>query len=302
MNLSGTSLPVNKVSNNPNHELEMTTTLTPTAEDTIPKPILNKHLWKISADSTPDMQSISIGGEEAGRNFFSTGQLHPRPNSGPVTFEKFQPDWILGILLTASILLAWTQFFYPKRLRLILIAPYSKRYLNQLVREGKLFSERISVSLGIIYVLLFPLLIYQVYDLLAGEKYSGFLTGFSVYIVIIMLFLLFWTGKISLMKFLGIIFRTGPSTTEYLMNIMLFNFLMGILLIPLLVLVIYMKSVLFLQISLVIAALVILLTFSRGIIIGISLTKFSYVFLFVYLCSLEILPYLVLIKLFRLYF
>ena len=280
----------------------MDETLLPVLNDTLTKSYLEKHLWKISADSTGDMLSITFPGSTQGKTFFSTGKLHSGPYTNPVIAHKFQPDWILGILLTASILLAWTQFYYPKRLRLILIAPYSRRYLNQLVREGKLFSERISVSLGIIYVLLFPLLIYQVYDLMVDEKYSEFLMGSVVYILIVFSFILFWAAKISLMKFLGMIFRTGQSTSEYLMNIMLFNFLTGIILLPLMVLVVYMKSVFFLQISLVIAILVILMTFLRGIIIGISLTKFSYVYLFVYLCSLEILPYIILIKLFRIYF
>jgi hypothetical protein len=36
--------------------------------------------------------------------------------------------------------------------------------------------------------------------------------------------------------------------------------------------------------------------------IGISITKFSYVFLFVYLCSLEILPLVVLTKVVLKYF
>ena len=86
------------------------------------------------------------------------------------------------------------------------------------------------------------------------------------------------------------------------MDSMLFDFLIGMVLLPLLVLVVYLKSVVLLKISLVITVLLILLALIRGALIGFSLSKFSYLFLFVYLCSLEILPLIVLMKLFRLYF
>ncbi len=274
----------------------------PSANDTIPKVIVKGSLWKISADSTAEMQSITFVQRSATYSFFTSRQNTTAKNPGPMLFHKFQPDWILGILISCFILLAWVQVFYPKRLRQILVAPYSKRFLNQLVREGNLFSERISVAMGLVYLLIFPLLVYQVYDLMADHKYSNLFSGFTVYLLLVAIFLLFWAIKISLIKFLGTVFRTHQSTSEYLMNIFLFNFLTGLVLLPFLVLVVYLKSVFFLQICLIITALFFLLAFIRGFLIGFSLTKFSYLFLFMYLCSLEILPFIVLMKIFNLYF
>jgi hypothetical protein len=269
--------------------------------DTIHPVVQKGSLWKLSHDTTAEMQSITFGQSDRTSSFF-TAKIHSAKNQGPVLFHRFQPDWVTGILLMCFILLAWVQFFYPKRLRQILVAPYSKRFLNQLVREGKLFSERISVALGLIYLFVFPLMIYQVYDLVEYHKYDFLVPGFTVYLVIIVLFLLFWIIKILLIKFLGSVFKTNQSTSEYILNILLFNFLIGLLLLPLLVLVVYQKSVFFLQICLIITVLLFILSFIRGFLIGFSLTKYSYLFLFVYLCSLELLPFIVLMKLFKLYF
>ena len=274
----------------------------PVVNDSIPKVIVKGSLWKISADSTADMESISFGKGDKVHSFFTSHQLHVEKNPVPRPFQRFQPDWILGVLVFCFILLAWVQFFYPKRLKQILLAPYSKRHLNQLVREGNLFSERIAVGLGLIYLLQFPLMAYQAYDLMADHKYSYYFTGASVYLILLLIFVVFWLIKVFLMRFLGTIFRTQQSTHEYLMNSMLFNFLIGLILLPLMVLVVYIKSVFFLKISLIITALLFLLAFIRGLLIGYSQTRFSYLFLFVYLCSLEILPLIVLMKLFRLYF
>ena len=180
----------------------------PVANDSIPKTILKGSLWKISADSTADMESISFGKGEVVHSFFTSHQLHVEKNPAGRPFQRFQPDWILGILVFCFILLAWVQFFYPKRLKQILLAPYSKRHLNQLVREGNLFSERIAVGLGLIYLLMFPLMAYTAYDLMADNKYRYYFLGFTVYLILVLIFVLFWLIKVFLIKFLGTIFRT----------------------------------------------------------------------------------------------
>jgi hypothetical protein len=280
----------------------MTDTLNKTPIDSSAAPVRKGSLWKISADSTPDMQSITFPGTVTHQRFFNS-TLHPSPGSGATKYSvRYQPDWILGILIFCFIIIAWVQFFFPRRLRQILIAPYSKRNLNLLVREGKLLSERIAVALGTIYMLLFPLMIYMVYDLMENHRYSNLLEGYMVYFLLILLLGIFWGMKILLMKFLGTVFRTKQTTSEYILNVMLFNFLTGLALLPLLVAVVYVKSVMLLQICLVITLLFFIISFFRGFLIGFSLTKFSYLYLIVYLCTLEILPFIVLMKVFTFYF
>jgi hypothetical protein len=59
----------------------------------------------------------------------------------------------------------------------------------------------------------------------------------------------------------------------------------------------YLNSVFLLYFSLIIFMLFFAFRFVKGFFIGTAVTKFSYLFLFVYLCSLEILPLLIIIKL-----
>jgi hypothetical protein len=270
--------------------------------DTVVAQVPKGSLWKVSSDSTEEMQSIFFGHAEKPTVFFTSRSHHPVAGTRFIPSQKWQPDWILGILLSCFIILAWVRFFYPRRLAQILVAPYSKRNMNLLTREGKLLTERISVGLGVIYCLLFPLMAYMFYDLSGLQKYNNHLSGFTVYLTLIAVLLLFWSVKILVIKFLGTTFRTQETTSEYLLNTMIFNFLIGLVLLPLLIFVVYLKSVFFLRISFVVTLLLLLFSFVRGFMIGILLRKFSYLYLFVYLCSLEILPLIVLMKLFRLYF
>jgi hypothetical protein len=112
----------------------------------------------------------------------------------------------------------------------------------------------------------------------------------------VLVYLGFLTAKVALVQLLGAIFKTRETTGNYLLNLLIFALLSGPVLLIALVFIIYLKLVILLYICLFIFALLLVFRFMRGFFIGMALTKFSYLFLFVYLCSLEILPFLVLIK------
>jgi hypothetical protein len=261
--------------------------------------VLSRDLKLIShqhvTDSTENFQSLLSPGVPPTPSFFTSHQLKTQ-GIRPLPFRQYQPDWILGLLLTCFILLAWVQVFYRRRLRQIIMAPFSKRFLSQLVRDGDLFSERIALATGIIYLISTSLLIFELYELILLKDTGRVLQGFTLFAMISICVLGFWVFKIVLIRFLSFIFRTRQTTREYILNILIFNILTGIFLLPLLIFALYLKSIIFLWVCMLIFALFFLFRFTRGFLIGISITKFSYLFLFVYLCSLEILPLVILIK------
>jgi hypothetical protein len=250
---------------------------------------------KASTDSTPDFQSLLSPAIPHAQSFFTSHQLESQ-GIMPVPFKKYQPDWILGFFLLCFMLLAWVQVFYRRRFRQILLAPYSKRFLNQLVRDGDLFSERISLVMGFIYLVTISLFLYQLNEFEFVKDSTRLIQGLPLLTLIIIFVLGFWILKIGLIWFLSVIFRTPKTSREYILNILIFNILTGIFLLPLLVFAVYLKCVVFLWSCMIIFALFFLFRLIRGFLIGISMTKFSSVFLFVYLCSLEMLPLVVLIK------
>lgn len=250
---------------------------------------------KISTDTTADFQSLLSPTIPHAQSFFTSHQLITQ-GIQPVPLKKYQPDWILGLFLLCFVLLAWVQVYYRRRFRQILMAPYSKRFLNQLVRDGDLFSERISLAMGFIYLITTSLFLYQLNELILVRDATGLFQGFSLFTLITIFLLGFWLLKIGLIRFLSLIFRTSQTSREYILNILIFNILTGIFLLPLLVFTVYLKCVIFLWICVILFVLFFIFRLIRGFLIGISMTKFSSVFLFVYLCSLEILPLVVLIK------
>jgi hypothetical protein len=248
-----------------------------------------------SHDTAAEMESIVFPVPPVRTSFFTT-HLLKAGEIDPSSFKKFQPDWIFLLFLIAFGLLAWIQASYSKRLRQILLAPYSKRFLNQLVRDGNIIKERISVALLIVYVIGISLLLYEMNILLL--HHTGVpVSGLPLFLWIVVGLLAYWFVKLLMVFSLGIIFRTYQATREYILNIFILIFVSGIILLPLLVLTVYLESTFLLYICLFFFVLLFIFRFIRGFFIGISVSRFSYMLLFVYLCSLEILPVILVAKL-----
>lgn len=209
--------------------------------------------------------------------------------------QQYPADWIVASMLACFILLAWLQFFYFKRLRQILRAPVSQRFLNIMIKEGSLFNERISLGLGLIYLFTSSFLLFLVLTNILPGLLSRYCEPL-IFSLCASSVIVFWFLKVFLMRFLGIVFQTLPTTYVYIHNVLAFSFITGLLLLPLLILTVFLHSNNLLYITLIITGLLYFYRVMRGFFIGISLKKFSRLYLFVYLCALEILPMLIILK------
>lgn len=226
---------------------------------------------------------------------FKGHQLMPSQTPKPV--DRQATDWITVLLILCLVIIAWIQNNYSKRLKQVLRSVALPYYVNQLEREGNLYNERISLGLGSIFIVSTSLLIYKVLDLyqLLNSSYSS-LNGF----------LLIFTGNVAfiafkgqLIRLTGIIFKTQDHAHAYRLNALIFNHTTGLFIFPVLFLIFYWQSQPFTWIALGIFSMLLIYRFVRSIIIGISNTKFSVFYLILYLCTLEILPVAILVKLIR---
>lgn len=266
-------------------------------QDTVANPLVfYRDIKPLSADTTLTLQSTSKAEPPPPARFFTAWNSHAISVS-PRLAERYQPDWILGILILCLMLIAWSNFFYHKRLRQIFLSPYSKRFLNQLVRDGNLFAERITLALILVYLFSVSLLIYLAFNLMVTVSLPFTAPPYLVFGFILIVLIGYWLIKILMIRVVGTTFRTESTTREYLLNVLIFNIITGVTLLPFLIPTVYLKSPFFLYIGFFIVGLFLIFRFFRGFLIGISLRKFSYLFLIVYLCALEILPLLILLKL-----
>jgi len=214
--------------------------------------------------------------------------------------RNFQENWISGLILICFILIAYVNFNHKKRLSQMIRAAFAKNYMNQLIREGNLFKERFSLILLINYALIIPLFIYLSIDLLFPFKGLGKSTEIFSYLALISLSL--WLFKVLIIKLNGLIFKTPKPTYEIVLYIYLNNIVISLIILPLISVYYFTQIELFLFLCLGIFILIYILRIIREFMIGLSHSIFSVLHLFLYLCSLEIIPAVILIKIITIYY
>lgn len=215
----------------------------------------------------------------------------------PVPVEHIQwipPDWFYHIILTCLLMVAFIQIFFPRRFRMILRTAFSWSYSNQLVREGNLFRERISVVLLAVNLLTMSAFIYILFSIFTNI--TDHFPPFHLYLMIFLLVLFYWAIKFLATNILGDIFYNKTQSSEIQLSNFLINVFAGILILLFLLPILYSETRIFLYITLSLLLILLVIKILRGFSIGLSHTKFSVLHLFLYLCTLEILPLLLIMK------
>ncbi len=219
---------------------------------------------------------------------------------GPQLIDQTGTDWVFILTTAILFLFALVRYYNSRRITLLLEGVFSKTRANQVLRESNVFSHQTFIPLLLLYVGSISIFIYILF-----RDYTGtFIIEFSPPLTIALIFtgyLVFILLKTVLLSVSGWYFRNSQITFEYIHNIYLFNLLITIVVIPFIYLMTYLDIPEMKWISIGIVTMAFIYRFLRGFGIGLSDTKFSIFHLFLYLCTLEILPLLVIAKLLERY-
>jgi hypothetical protein len=235
-------------------------------------------------------------GSKPGPSIFTSHLLEPSPY-GPKPIQKQSTDWIVILVILCLIIIAWVQTNYSKRLTQIIRSVALPYFVNQLEREGNLYNERITLGLGFVFLTSVSMLIYQFFQFYGLIDFN--ISGFNLYLLIFGGVVGYLIIKTLLIQFTGILFKTADQAHSYRLNTLIFNHTIGLFLFPVLLFSQYWQAQPFIWIALGIASTLLIYRFLRSISIGLSNTKFPVFYLILYLCTLEILPLLLLIKVIR---
>jgi hypothetical protein len=224
---------------------------------------------------------------------FGKHQLLP-VHSGPMAIIRQSTDWITILLLVCLLLFAWIQTTSQKRFAQIFKAVMQPHAVNQLEREGNLFRERITLSLGAIYYIVGSVFIFQLFN--AFYTLPGEIDNLSFTALILAALFSYQMLKSILIYTSGIIFKTAESSRYYQLNTLIFNQITGIVVFPFSIMALYWENTTFLIIGSVIVSLLFGYRLFRGILTGMANKNYNLLYLFLYLCTLEILPLLLLLK------
>lgn len=206
--------------------------------------------------------------------------------------------WQIVLLLITVFLVGIVKAFSNNRYRLGIKALFNYSVAQEITREEKVFFHRSNIFLTIVNLLSISLFVYELKDIISAGNESS--KGFNFFLSILGFIVITYIIKYGFSKVLLFVFNDTSGASGYVFNVSLYNNLLGVLLIPTLC-ISYFTSLPFSQILtyiiLPIVFLVLLLRLIRLFVIGRTL-EVLYVYIFLYICSLEILPLVVLYRFF----
>ncbi len=233
----------------------------------------------------------------AASSIFSEHLLAPKAPK-PIIHYTHYDYLIASVLLLMYILFVMLYIKNRKRLNQVIKAFYINRFASQLAREEVSVVNRVSVLLSVIFLFSITLFIRQIMEYYCWfSEVNEMLLFLSILASVIMVYAV----KFITIKFLGFVFKTAKETDEYALTVLLYINSLGLFLLPIVVCIAFAQNVsieIFIKIGLYLLALFLFTRMVRGLIIGLNSVRVSKFYLFLYLCSLEILPLIVMIKIF----
>jgi hypothetical protein len=214
--------------------------------------------------------------------------------------HDLRPDWLLALIIGSLVLIAWLKLFYDKFLDQIMQSVTNYQLSVKLLRDQNIFSKRVAFVLNLNLVFMGGAFIYLLFGYynLRPLPLNDFLS-YLCYSGCLMMLLM---ARYAVLHITGYLFDKHHVFREYLHQIFLIYKSMGIYLIILVIGLAYIREewrILFIYLGMALISVAYLLRFFKGV--RILMNKDVLIFyLILYLCTLEILPFLILYRFFSL--
>lgn len=250
-------------------------------------------------DNMPEADTVPVSEEiPQGPGLFKGHLLQPvHPTAQP--FSQPVSDWFTLTLLALVGVFTWFRLFYYKIFKQLFGAFFNITTTNQIVRDESVLLQRASLILSIVSYLLMGLFLYQVSVYRQWEM--GLLqSGLLRFTLLSVMIAIAYSGKMILLRFLSAVFDLEKAVAQYIFNIFLMVMMIGILLLPVNILLAYAPALIrewTIYLATGVIGLLFLYRLVRAVGIWTGIPGFSLFYLFLYLCTFEIAPLLIIWKL-----
>jgi hypothetical protein len=205
-------------------------------------------------------------------------------------------SWVMAVIGFLIILFAVLKFTFAKQLMSIMQSFFSNRALVNLNKEDNLFTSwpflLLFIQFGFIIGMFFYLMAHY-------RQIDNADKGFQFYLTISILIIGLYVFKIIVLRLLGYLFNVQKPVNEYVSILYLSYFNASLLFMPLVIafaLSPLKYGTFYIAMAGVLLVIIFVFQFIRAGINILSHYRFSKVYLFLYFCTLEICPILILIK------
>jgi hypothetical protein len=260
----------------------------------LPTDTINSNL----TDSLSQKDTLSGGNflKETGSELF---ELFIKPSQklyDGTPINHWENIWQFWLLLAVILLLAVLRSAFGNRMNQFLGAVIAARQLRQLMREEGFLYHPFSILLLLNSGIVYSLVVYKSISFFGWYSSDG--SGFDIFLLILGSILLILIFKIMVLRLMEFLTDTDQGQRENRYTWVLFHQLCGMILLPIAAIMIFGKAFWVLPaIILALSLLIIFLIFriGKGFLLA-SGNKVYFLHIFLYLCALEIVPLIVMIK------
>ncbi len=228
-------------------------------------------------------------------HIFTGHELRPK-SPGLIPRQLKVETWPAFVLMFVVVILVFLRVNNARIFFQVLRSFFSLGYTRQLVREEYRLNKSTSIALIVLFILTLSLFLTQL------NTYYGFYNAESpalvTYLVICMLIFVVYLVKVLLNRALAFVINDTARIEEYQFSVFMMNKAIGVFLFPVVIGLYYTsgRSDYLLAVGIGIVAFFYGIRVFRGFSIGVANRGFSVFHLFLYLCSLELIPLIVFIK------
>lgn len=232
------------------------------------------------------------------RQKYSLVQVQPETLFAGKYFYRDKTDWMILVMIFSLVILGWVYSFFRKYLSQVFQSLIDNNASSKLMNERSSVTERVSFILNILFVFNTGFFVFEIFHVFKIQ-FLGF-GSFSMFAIFTGCITLVYLFKYIFYSFIGAILNAQREAFEYIHNLFLFNKIYGVILIPVIVCIPFFGApvanyLIFAGVFLFVISF--LFRMFRGIQISLKI-NFSFFYLILYLCTVEILPVLILGKFF----
>ncbi|WP_448701131.1 DUF4271 domain-containing protein [Mucilaginibacter sp. AW1-3] len=220
----------------------------------------------------------------------------PKHHIGVGTPREGRSKWVIWAIFALLIYTGILNRVISKDVHSVIQAFYDKRSFTKISKEDSVLTSWAFICLFSLFGFTIGLYIYQITDYY-NLTYS--IGGFQLFITLSLIVIALFILKILILRVLAFIFDIGRLVSEYTSILYLTYFNIAFVFLPIVICFSLLSASLLpwlLRISLFLLGLIFLVQYLRSTINIISNFRFHKIYLFIYLCALEICPILIMIK------
>ena len=205
-------------------------------------------------------------------------------------------DWLTIVLFLCLVLFASVKNSFSKYLKHLIQSVFNYSTACRMFQEKNNSIFQASLRLEIFYFIVVSIFLYQ---LTVHYKIAFRFEKFYLFLICLGLMIVYYTIKTALYRFVGSLTEQQPEISEYLFNMSNFNRVVGIFIFPITAFIAFnpfgnIEIVVIMGILLLLSFYVLLICRCIGILLKKQVSLF---YMFLYLCTLEFLPLLLIYKL-----